>query len=517
MDRRVRLICYIAVGITVAWLIVSNASNYLSKAKSNSSFKTQAVQSRKVELIACPASINIPNGEKVECGYLLVPENRERFDSRKIKVFFARVAAYTQSGDENQPLVYLAGGPGEAGSKYIVPRMEQFFALRRDRDLIVIDQRGTGFSQPRLDCNLKVKTTKLPSTLEKCLADYQQQGIDLTGYNTTQSARDLQELRRALNIDRWNLIGTSYGTRLAQETMRVDLQGIRSVVLNSTLPTSNSFFSLSLAADQKQIFEQMLNDCAADRKCASAFPDLQEVFLSIQRQMSGKVLKLTLKSISGKKTVTISFDEFVALVERQLSSTKTISQVPLLIWNMAESIQGKANNNILANYLESDSQSLLNHKNHPKADGLHISVICHEDWSSIKDLSKLERQMAAYEPFFRSRRLELYKIACPMWNVGRVAPAFEEKVVSDIPTLLLIGNYDLKTAPEWSDEVAAGLTNSQVISFPGTGHDVIDSSLCGRALTADFIAEPDTPLPLDCVKRMKPPEFLTRLSLESNK
>ena len=511
MNQKVRLILYIAVGAIVAWSIASNVSNYLPKVK------TQAIENRKkVELITCPTSINIPNGEKVECGYLIVPENRERSDSRKIKVFFARVAAYTHSGSENQPIVYLAGGPGEAGSEYLVLRMEQFFALRRDRDLIVIDQRGTGFSQPRLDCNLEVATSQLSSTLKKCLADYQRQGIDLTGYNTTQSARDLQDLRRALNIDRWNLIGTSYGTRLAQETMRIDPQGIRSVVLNSTSPTFNSFFSPRLAADQKRIFEQMLNDCAADSKCASAFPHLREVFLSIQRQMSGKVLKLTLKS-SEKKTVSINFDEFVALVERQLSSTKTIPQVPLLIWSMAESIQGKANNNTLANYLESDSQSLLDHKNQPKADGLHFSVICHEDWSSIKDLSKLERQMAAYEPFFSSERLELYKTACPMWNVGRVAPAFEEKVVSDIPTLLLIGNYDLKTAPEWSDEVAAGLTNSQVISFRGTGHDVIDNSLCGRALTTDFIAKPNTPLPLDCVQRMKPPEFLTELVSESNK
>ncbi len=514
--KKINLIFYIAVGAIIAWLIISNALKHLPQTATNLVIDFQAATSKIIEPIDCPVSLNIPNGEQVECGYLIVPENRHNSDSRNIKVFWTRVAAYSQAKTA-KPIVYLAGGPGEAGSEYLVKRMEQFFALRRDRDLIVIDQRGTGLSQPKLQCNIDILTDLLPSTLKACLEDYQKQKIDLSGYNTTQSAEDVKDLRQALNIDRWNLIGTSYGTRLAQETMRIDPDGIRSVVLNSTLPTFDSFFSPSLAADQKRVFEQMFADCTNDPQCDRAFPNLREVFLSIEGKMKGKVLKIS----SDKKTSTITFAEFISLLESQISHTATISGVPLLIWSMAESIEGNATaSHLLVNFLAPQVKNVPEHreiksipvdKENQKAGGLNIAVICHEDWSFVEDLSKLERQISTYEPFARPQKLEPYKIACPMWNVGRANPSFKEKVISDIPTLLLIGNYDRLTAPVWTKEVAAGLSNSQVVRFRGTGHDVIDTNLCGLAISADFIANPEAALPLTCVGRMKPPKFLTKL------
>ena len=139
---------------------------------------------------------------------------------------------------------------------------------------------------------------------------------------------------------------------------------------------------------------------------------------------------------------------------------------------------------------------------------MNIAVICHEDWSWIENLERLEQQILNYQPFASLSPLMRYKTACPMWNVGKAEADFKKKIISDIPTLMLTGDYDRLTAPVWTDEVAEGLSNSKVVRFRGIGHDVIDASLCAKALTVDFIANPDKPLPLDCVERTRSPKFI---------
>ena len=258
----------------------------------------------------------------------------------------------------------------------------------------------------------------------------------------------------------------------------------------------------------------MFADCAADPECDRAFPNLRQVFLSIEGKIDGKVLKLS----SQNRSAIITFNKFVSLLESKLEKTTTIPQIPLLVWSMAESIDGNATaTSLIANVFSSDDipehlvKSVPLQKNVQKADGLNIAVICHEDWSWIDNWNKLKRQIAAYKPFVSISPLIRYEIACPMWNVGKADADFQAKVVSDIPTLMLTGNYDRLTAPMWTEEVAEGLSNSQIVRFKGIGHDVIDASLCAKALTADFIANPNESLPLDCVERMRAPEFITEL------
>lgn len=191
---------------------------------------------------ACP--IQIPAGARVECGFLAVPENRTRPDSRTIRL----AVAILKSRSENpapDPIVYLAGGPGASAllEKPLGWWLDSPFP--DNRDFILFEQRGTRFSEPFLNCPEEDTAAILDpgenngsylNAALQCRDRLLSQGVDLTAYNSVASAADLEDLRAVLGYAEWNLYGVSYGTRLALSAMRDNPAGIRSVILDSTLP-----------------------------------------------------------------------------------------------------------------------------------------------------------------------------------------------------------------------------------------------------------------------------------------
>lgn len=161
----------------------------------------------------------------VECGYLTVPENRTKADSPLIQLAVAIL--YAPDGSTELPIVFLEGGPG--GSSLAEFSAEEWdFPFTRNRDLIFIDQRGTGYSIPTLDCpELSDETYDLSQENPEmdCRERLVAEGVDLTAYNTTENAADIAALRSALDIEAWDLLGVSYGTRLALDVMRFHPEG----------------------------------------------------------------------------------------------------------------------------------------------------------------------------------------------------------------------------------------------------------------------------------------------------
>jgi Predicted hydrolases or acyltransferases (alpha/beta hydrolase superfamily) len=242
----------------------------------------------------------IPEGRNVECGYLTVPEDRSQSDGSTIRLY----VAIFRSPNENpapDPVIYLAGGPGGNALEGIAYSFNDNFApFLADRDVIVFDQRGTGYSEPSLAApeliNLTYETLDQDLTpkeynelsleaLSDCHDRLVAEGINLGAYNSAENAADLNDLRIALGYEEWNLFGVSYGTRLALTAMRDYPEGIRSVILDSSCPLEVDLYYEG-PTNANRAFRVFFDECASDLACSEAYPDLESVFYGVVDQLN---------------------------------------------------------------------------------------------------------------------------------------------------------------------------------------------------------------------------------------
>ncbi|MET0863421.1 MAG: alpha/beta hydrolase [Nakamurella sp.] len=274
------------------------------------------------ETIPCPTpniegfdSLNFPPA--VTCGYLTVPENRAKPDGRQIRVFVARAPAV--SATPKEPLVWLAGGPGGAGSFNIASMVAK--GVNADRDVYFVDQRGTHHADPLLSCpevdQFENDTIDLPlaaeSTTTLDTAAYQAcrdrlvaSGVDLASYNSTENAADLADLRVALGISNWSVYGVSYGTRLALTLLRDHPEGIKSLVLDSVSPPVNNIADTWWSAPASS-FKAIFAACAAQPTCAAAYPNLAADFTDTVNRLDATPLVVQTQDSSGAP-ITVNID-----------------------------------------------------------------------------------------------------------------------------------------------------------------------------------------------------------------
>ena len=231
--------------------------------------------------------------ERIECGYLIVPERRDAESARSLRIAVA-VALSTSESPRRDPVVFLTGGPGGStvGSVRRLVASRLWRSLRAERDLVFVDQRGTGYSEPEFCPELSEAITRMfyegspeeerrarvRRAMIECRDRMVASGVDLGAYNSATSARDLAELRVALGYDEWNFYGASYGTRLALVTMRDAPQGLRSVILEATIPPNAPEQRLT---NYDRALGQLFDACAADPECATDYPDLERRFYAM--------------------------------------------------------------------------------------------------------------------------------------------------------------------------------------------------------------------------------------------
>jgi pimeloyl-ACP methyl ester carboxylesterase len=253
-----------------------------------------------VTVEACPRPLPAGEieGQTVICGRVEVPEVHGDADSRRIGLGFAVLKARTQSPAPD-PLVYLHGGPGSGTVKdlwsIVVPIFDQF---RARRDLVTFDQRAAGISSDMVTCldtlGANIASLMAPGALPgatseaelvaQCLDEIKAKSGEITAYNTTQNAYDMQALMRALGYPEWNLYGISYGTQLALEVMRSAPEGTRSVVIDSVFPPDVRGYDENLKPVQEAI-QATLDQCAADPACAAAYPDLEGTLVRVAEKL----------------------------------------------------------------------------------------------------------------------------------------------------------------------------------------------------------------------------------------
>ncbi|MBS1690956.1 MAG: alpha/beta hydrolase [Actinobacteria bacterium] len=448
-------------------------------------------------------------GPNYTCGYLTVPENRNAPDGRTIRLLVARVKAVSGTPAAD-PIVYLASGPGGAGTLSAPGAVAG--GMNADRDVIFVNPRGTVHSDPFLSCpetdEFASRTIDLvyaqPSTADldaaavaACRERLAPTGVDFSAYNTLENAADIADLRVALGIDEWNLYGVSYGSDLAQQLMRDHPEGIRSVVLDSVVPPDINIVDRWWEAPASGLtaIEQA---CSAEPACAAAYPDLMATFVRTVTALNQSPAHVTVTDATGRRVpVTVDGFKLVPLVLNWTRDAATVAEIPRTIFDAARGDVTRAAEAIVAGDIPSEQRGLL-------GSGLALGAYCQEmaNWTTPDQALAAARTAMPGLPdaVLRVTPTASYIFdECRAWGVGRSDPAARTPVSSELPTLILSGTFDSSTAPAWVDNVTPGLPNSVVVHFPGSGHGVLPGSACGRAIMNAFLDKPGTEVDTSCV------------------
>jgi pimeloyl-ACP methyl ester carboxylesterase len=456
----------------------------------------------------------VPLGETAECGKLTVPMHRADLNSPTMVL---PVAVFKSHAAEPlaDPIVYLDGGPGG----HTIEEIPDFFEylvrpFLEERDFVLFDQRGAGLSEPALDCPqmdpfyTETLTTNMPASdytakfvaaVQACRDALVAAGIDPGLATSAESAADVEELRLALGYEKWNLYGISYGTRLALTIMRDYPDGIRGVILDSTYPPDADLFA-EAPNDLDRSLDKLFADCEADSYCNQEYPSVRTKFRELIADLNANPREIDLGGDSNMPAAkfVLSGDLFLDWMYGYFYSAGALGFLPGLIWDTANG-DYEAAKMIASGQMEYESSLSY---------GMYLSIECSEEAPfGSRDRVGLELERFAHiRGAFRGMGLDMYA-ACDAWNVPP-APAVENEIVrSDIPTLVMSGDYDPITPPGWGRAVANYLDNSFYFELPAVGHGVIVSEPCGEVLAKNFLADPERDPMASCVYTLTHPEF----------
>ena len=421
------------------------------------------------------------------CGKLDVPEDRSRRGGRTISLNVAVVPAQTATRAADPLFAVLGGGPGVAG----VPELPSFLAthaeLARDRDVVAVDARGTGESNP-LDCAVSDPVAaflagEMPVADMRACRDRLQANADLAAYTTAAAADDLDDVRRWLGYSRANVYGGSYASRIALVYAQRHPAQTRSVIMKAPFPFANQN-PLHTAADSQAALERVFADCAADAACASAFPTLRADFEAVLTQFDTRPATVEV----GGKPVTVTRDVFAGVIRRMLYAADTQRAIPVTIAMVRRGELGGLSRILGA---ASAIDRVLNV-------GLFLSVTCAED---VAQYDAADVTAAVRGTFTGDRLATPLLQVCRDWPTRPVGAERPAKV----PALIIAGTLDPQTPPRWAHEAKKSLPLAVVVEAEGVAHS--GTTPCITSLIHDFVRQPSAPLDASCAKAEKRPAF----------
>jgi pimeloyl-ACP methyl ester carboxylesterase len=458
-----------------------------------------------LELKPCEVK-GIPGSAK--CGALEVFENRATRKGRTIKINVLVLPATGQKR-EPDPFVYLAGGPGSAATEEAAGVAQIFAGLREHRDLLFVDQRGTGQSNP-LNCDF-YNPADAQSYLEyffpiedlrKCREQLEPKA-DLTLYTTNIAADDMDDVREALGYEQLNLYGGSYGTRAAMVYMRRHPKHVRSAILHGVAPV-NQFMPRNFPQDTERALQGVLAECAADEACKTAFPEANTDAARVLEALLQSPAEAEVKLPGSNTAVRVKLNRNLVAeaVRYMLYSPMPASRIPLFLHLAAHGNYGP-----LADAALRYRKFLVG----TGSNGMYLSVTCAEDMPSIKEE---EAKEIARNTFLGAYRFHQQKQACELWPRASIDSHYADPVRSDAPVLIFSGEWDPVTPPSNGDAAAKTLPNSLHIVVPHGGHGFggLENIDCIDRLAIEFV-ERGTAKGLDtsCVKTIRRKGFAVKL------
>ncbi|GAA1983122.1 hypothetical protein GCM10009777_16190 [Microbacterium pumilum] len=450
---------------------------------------------------------------------LVVPESRAP-GSDPEKTLDLPVAVIASRSDEPaaDPLVFpTAGGPGSSTFGALWYALDYADWAADGRDIILVEQRGDAQADPSLDCpELDTEhrivdgvwlTGSAADDLRreltaKCYARLVEEGNNLAGYTSAESAADLVDLRKALGYDAWNLYGVSYGSRLALTMMRDHPEGLRSVILDGTLPLNVNRHEL-MPAGFRTALDNMLAACAADANCEEEYPDLEATLARLLDTVADKPLSVTVKDPSDGSDVRLDLHDtdvaaglFDALYDARL--------VPILPFVIDQLSRGNLDSALPLAQSSVDSADY-------STEGLYLSVECAEEapFNDPEAIAAAGEDDPILEHFVDPGGLPG---DCEVWDVPALSAIENQAVASRIPALLTVGGYDPVTPLAFSEKAAAGLAWHYLYAFPTMAHGAVWQNWiddCPASIAQQFLNDPRSEPDSSCIAAMPPTDFLT--------
>lgn len=434
---------------------------------------------------------------EVRCGTLETWENRATRSGRKIGIKFAVVPAKLRA-KEPDPVVVFAGGPGQGGVALAATVLPLFARVNDTRDILFIDQRGTGGSNP-LDCagdtqvQMMFEDTIPAKVVAQCLKTLD---ADPRQYTTTIAMQDFDEIRAGLGYPKMNLWGGSYGTRAALEYLRRYPDRVRTAALDGVAPATMKL-PLSFVTDGDAALERLLFSCAKDTLCARTYPQLRETIAAVRKNLAKKPVKAAITDplTGARETITVTENVFLSGLFRPLYLPELASLLPFAIDAAADGDF----NPLLAQNFEFTDEMADNFSL-----GMHLSVICSEDVPRITPA-----ELAALDKSFFGRALvDDFVRACGLWPRGEVPADYYEPVKSGVPVLVLSGGIDPATPPRHGELVASWFPNGKHLVATHLGHGVSLHGCAPRLLEKFITAGSAANLDAKCLERIPRPMFL---------
>ena len=439
------------------------------------------------------------------CGQLSRPLDPSDPESVSIDLAVAVVPALTLDPAPD-PLLVIAGGPGQSSISFFGAYSVAFAAIRRERDIVLMDQRGTGQSAA-LDCDApaedvvggRMETARVAEEAQRCLDALP---YDPRFFTTSIAVTDLAALRAALEYSAFNIYGISYGTRVAQHFLRRFPELTRSVILDGVVPPTLALGpDIALAA--QDALDVVLASCEEQTGCNDAFPALREELSFLQKQLRDHPVEVHILHPLTAEPSTITLDDLgLAGVIRLLSyHSGSIALIPLLIHSAA------AGNLIpLASQFQMSSESMEK----SMSIGMHNSVVCTEDVPFYSSLEVDEDEIAA--TYIGLSQLEVLTAMCAIWPAGIIDDDFKEALKSDKPVLLLSGDADPVTPPRFAEQAAEHLSASLHIVGKKQGHG-LGARGCTPDIMADFVKSGSVDdLDTECLLRVHAMPFFLSFS-----
>lgn len=401
-------------------------------------------------------------GESAQCGSISVPENQRDPHGRQLALGVV-VLSGDGGGERREPIFLLAGGPGQAATSLQAWAATVFQSLRRTRDIVLIDQRGSSGTN-RLGCALAPGTFFVPADADRCVARLSQTAT-LSLYGTESFIEDLELVRRTLGYGRIVVYGASYGTRAAYAYARRYPESVRAAVLLAPAPVSMPVLD-SFVDDGRRSLDAIVANCLADRACAQAFPHLKTDVEHFRATITDPFRVLGLQFLQY--------------------SAATAAHIPSII--------SKAASGNLAP-LDSAIDEFRQQLAEQLALGLHLTIICAEDLSfGATGENSTVRQH--------------YVRACRSWPRVAVSPTFHDAVRLSVPALILVGEWDPVTSPRWARVAANQFSPSQLVILPKASHLLDGFEACTGVLIAGFLdrGAADT----SCVTTVRRPSYALR-------
>jgi pimeloyl-ACP methyl ester carboxylesterase len=458
--------------------------------------------SNQIEFSNCMLSLPGTNyTAAARCGSLEVPENPEDSAGRQITLNIA-VAPATGKTTEPDPVFFFAGGPGQAASETWVMLRSVLNKIRKTRDIVMIDQRGTGGSNKLActsdieeDLNQELDLELVRTETEKCLAELDG---DTRFYTTNIAMADYNKVREAMGYEKINIMGVSYGTRSAQVYLRLFPDTVRTVTLDSVVPMQLALgqeHALALDHSVAKVFE----DCQNDETCHSLYPHTIDELKSLFTQLRKESRQIIITNpVSGEQQEMRLTADTLGVAIRFLSySSETQALIPLLVHEAIESDD--------LSRLASQAILVMSGLSEMIAKGMELSVMCSEDYPYMDFSADYSGSLMG------NLLLDIVGLQCKTWPHNVVGEEFHQAVVSDLPVLLMSGERDPVTPPHYATQVAETFSNSLNLVARGQAHSVM-KNICLRDITTAFIDQGSIEdLDISCVEKIQPSAFFTSL------